>query len=183
MVMAALKGTRVCWLKQGGWWKEPKDDNDQFLERQLNNYITKNEIDGITYEDKDKEKADVSHEALIDEITGNEAANEFEIELNQKVEKEDDFDMIMGVPLFETPFRYWTEIASVEMMEGYQNMTTTEEQMAIYQLGFGKDDAEEEYERMTSSDDDSLPRRTWSDGVWIVTPSDFEKEQFLPHSE
>jgi hypothetical protein len=51
MVMAALKGTRMCWLKQNGWWCEPTDNNDQFLERQLEEVITRYENDGIKYEE------------------------------------------------------------------------------------------------------------------------------------
>jgi hypothetical protein len=182
MVMAGLKGTRMCWLKQNNWYTEPKDNHDHFLEIQLNEVATRYEADGITYEDEGKRVADIAHEALFEEISGDEVADMEEVELNSKAEDEEDFEAIMGFPLSETPFRNWTEFANLDMMEGYQDSTTTKEQMAVYELGYGKDDAEDEYERMTSSDED-FPRRSWSDGVWIVTPSDSSSEQFLPHSE
>jgi hypothetical protein len=39
MVMAALKGTRVARLKLIGWWKEPRDMNDQYLQKDLDGHI------------------------------------------------------------------------------------------------------------------------------------------------
>jgi hypothetical protein len=179
MVMAALKGTRMCWLKQNNWYTEPKDNHDQFLEKQLFDLSLNYEADGIVYEDEERRVADITHEALLDEISGDEVADMEECEMNSKAEEEIDLETIFPI---ETPFRNWTEFTNLDRMEGYQEYTTTKEQMGIYNLGFGKDDAEDEYERMTSSDED-FPKRSWSDGVWIVTPSDSSNEQFLPHSE
>jgi hypothetical protein len=62
----------------------------------------------------------------------------------------------------------------------------TKEEMDNYDLGFGKDDAEveEEKQRMTSSDNEEMfPVRSWSDGDWIITPSESENQRFWPHSE
>jgi hypothetical protein len=182
MVMAALKGTRVCWLKQNGWWNEPKDNNDQFLEMQMNEIVTRYEEDNIAFENEDKGIADITHEALMDELSVSEAADNEEVELNTRAESEEDFDLIMGIPIDETPFRYWSELFTRKLKDSYMEMTTPEEQMSIYKLGFGKDDVEEEADVMTSSDDD-VPGRSWSDGIWIVTPSDNESQQFSPHSE
>jgi hypothetical protein len=150
MVMAALKGTRVCWLKQNGWWNEPKDNNDQFLEMQMNEVKTRYEEDGISFENEDKGIADIAHETLMEEISVNEAADREEIDLNIKVESEDDYDMIMGVPVEDTPFRDRSKLCPEDLKESYIEMTTTKEQIDIYKLGFGKDDVEGEFERMAS---------------------------------
>jgi hypothetical protein len=117
MVMAALKGTRMCWLKQNGWWNEPTDNNDQFLERQLEEVMIRYDDDEITFDDKDKGIADAAHQTWMSEIIVNEVAETEEVELNLKTESEENYEEVMGFPPDETPFKNWIQLVSSEIRE------------------------------------------------------------------
>jgi hypothetical protein len=120
----------------------------------------------------------------MSEIIVNEVAEKEEVELNTKVEDERKYDDVMGYPPDDVPYIDWIRMVSEEIREGASFMVATEEQMKSYDLGYGNDEAEDEMEKMASSDDEELfPTRSWSDGVWIVTPSEHENERFWPHSE
>jgi hypothetical protein len=184
MVIAALKGTRMCWLKQQGWWNEPVGDDDQFLVRQLNDDIIRNQEDEITFDNEDKGITDMLHETLMTELINNEVAEKEEVELNQEAENYINYDDIMGFPPEDIKYIDWIKMINDEIRDGVSFMVASSEQMLKYDLGFGKDEVEEEIEKMTSSDnEDMFPVRSWSDGVWIVTPTDSDSQRFWPHSE
>jgi hypothetical protein len=184
MVIAALKGTRMCWLKQNNWWCEPTGKEDQFLERQLNDVVIRYQEDEIIFDNEDRGIAEMAHETLRTELMNNDVAEKEEVELNQRAENENDYDDIMGFPPEDIPYVDWIKKVTDEIREGVSFMVATEEQLSEYDLGFGKDEAEEGMEKMTSSDDEEVfTVRSWSDGVWIVTPSESDHQRFWPHSE
>jgi hypothetical protein len=125
----------------------------------------------------------MAHETLMTEIIVNEAADEEEVQLNQDAEKEDNNDEIVANPPEDVPFKEWANTLAMEIREGFSMITSTDEQLNRYDLGYGTDDVDDEFERMASSDDEGFPGRSWSDGVWIVTPDESSDQRFQPHSE